>query len=130
MGTLATHRGHHLCLAAVLLAQETPRGPLRWRSGLAGAGFIVLGWTLSTGLLPLYISFAGPFSPALGSLGGGLILLTWLYLLLMSLLLGAEINAVRRAAHHRRTPYPVSGPARPPTTASQLGTAAPEATTR
>ncbi|GAA2013585.1 membrane protein [Nakamurella flavida] len=86
-----------LGLAMVLLAQETPRGRRRRRSGLTGAGFTVIGWAVSTGLLPLYVSVAAPFSPALGSMGGGLILLTWLYLLMVSLLLGAEINAVRRA---------------------------------
>lgn len=103
-----------LCLAAVLLAQERRRGPLRWRAGLAGAGFIVVGWTVATGLLPLYVAFAGHISPALGSLGGGLILLTWLYMLFLSLLLGAEINAVRlwlpdsRTHIHgeRRSPQP------------------------
>jgi uncharacterized BrkB/YihY/UPF0761 family membrane protein len=32
----------------------------------------------------------------LGSLGGGLIVLVWLYLLTISLFLGAELNAVRK----------------------------------
>lgn len=90
--------GIALALAMILLAQETPRVPRRWRAGWCGAGFTVIGWAASTGLLPLYVSLATRFSPALGSLGGGLILLTWLYLLTISLLLGAEINAVRRAA--------------------------------
>lgn len=90
--------GITLALAMVLLAQEIPRSPHRWRGGLRGAVFTVIGWAASTGLLPLYVSLATRFSPALGSLGGGLILLTWLYLLTTTLLLGAEINAVRREA--------------------------------
>lgn len=90
--------GITLALAMVLLAQETPRAPRRWRAGWCGAGFTVIGWAASTGLLPLYVSLAARFSPAFGALGGGLILLTWLYLLTTCLLFGAEINAVRRTA--------------------------------
>ena len=53
----------------------------------------MLGWAAATGLLPTYVALAGRISPALGSLGGGLIVLAWLYLLMLSLFLGAEINA-------------------------------------
>lgn len=87
-----------LGLAILLLTQETPRDLRRWRSEMPGAVFTIIGWAIATGLLPLYVSVAGRFSPTLGSLGGGLILLTWLYLLFMSLLIGAEINAVHRSS--------------------------------
>ena len=84
-----------LALAVLLLGQEVPRARHQWRARLPGAGFTVVGWTAATGLLPTYVALAGRVSPALGSLGGGLILLAWLYLLILTLYLGAEINATR-----------------------------------
>lgn len=87
-----------LALAALLLAQESPPRPRRWRASAPGAVVTVLGWAGATGLLPSYVALAGRASPALGSLGGGLIVLVWLYLLVLSLLLGAEVNAVRQPA--------------------------------
>ena len=85
-----------LALAVLLLSQETPRARRRRRAELAGAAFTMLGWAAATGLLPLYVALAARISPALGSLGGGLIVLAWLYLLMLSLFLGAELNATRR----------------------------------
>ena len=87
-----------LALAVLLLAQETPRTQHRWRAALSGAGVTVLGWAAATGLLPIYVALSAQVSPTLGSLGGGLIVLAWLYLLMLSLFLGAELNATRRGA--------------------------------
>lgn len=85
-----------LGLAMVLLAQEFPKSRRRWRSGWVGAAVTVSGWAAATALIPIYVAVAARFSPTLGSLGGGLILLSWLYLMMLSLLLGAEVNAIRR----------------------------------
>lgn len=84
-------------LATLLLAQESARTQRRWRHSAPGALLTVLGWAAATGLLPAYVAVAARFSPTLGSLGGGLIVLAWLYLLTVSLFLGAELNAVRQA---------------------------------
>ncbi len=43
------------------------------------------------------LGLAAQFNPTLGSLGGGLIVLAWLYLLTLSLFVGAELNAVLQA---------------------------------
>ncbi len=83
--------------ATLLLAQESPRQPRRWRANAPGAVLTVLGWSAATGLLPVYVAVAAHVSPTLGSLGGGLIVLAWLYLMALSLFLGAEINATRHA---------------------------------
>jgi membrane protein len=55
----------------------------------------------ASGGLNIYLRLAGAANPVLGSLGGGLILLIWLYLLSLGLLIGGELNAVlteRRAS--------------------------------
>ncbi|MEO9237359.1 MAG: YhjD/YihY/BrkB family envelope integrity protein, partial [Jatrophihabitantaceae bacterium] len=62
-------------MATLLLAQESPRRPRRWRANAPGAVLTVLGWSAATGLLPIYVALAAHFSPTLGSLGGGLIVL-------------------------------------------------------
>lgn len=48
-------------------------------------------------MLPAYVALAGRVSPTLGALGGGLIVLIWVYLLVLSLFLGAELNGWRAA---------------------------------
>ncbi|MGI8868359.1 MAG: YihY/virulence factor BrkB family protein [Mycobacteriales bacterium] len=81
--------------ATLLLALESPRRRPRWRASAPGAVLTVLGWSAATGLLPIYVAIAAHVSPTLGSLGGGLIVLVWLYLMTLSLFLGAELNAIR-----------------------------------
>ena len=85
----------------MLLAQESPSTHRRWRISTPGALATVLGWTAATALLPIYVATAAHASPTLGSLGGGLIILAWLYLLNLSLFLGAEIDAAATTTHHR-----------------------------
>ena len=93
-----------VALAVLLLAQETPRARGGWRVALPGACLAALGWAAATGLLPIYVALAAQISPTLGSLGGGLILLAWLYLMILSLLLGAELNATRPPGRRRTVP--------------------------
>lgn len=81
--------------ATLLLAQESPRRPRLWWASSPGAVLTVLGWSAATGLLPMYVAIAAHFSPTMGSLGGGLIVLAWLYLMIASLFFGAELNAAR-----------------------------------
>lgn len=77
---------------AALLLQVGTR-PLRGsrRRVLLGAGTTTAGWLGASAVFPLYVTVAAHFTDSLGALGGGLILLVWLYLLMLSLYLGAEI---------------------------------------
>ncbi|WP_433799929.1 YhjD/YihY/BrkB family envelope integrity protein [Actinomycetospora sp. CA-084318] len=77
----------------------------RNRRALVAAGALsVGGWVLASALYPVYVSVAASVAQGLGALGGGLILLVWLYLLMASLYLAAETLVVR------------SSPPRTPTT--------------
>jgi membrane protein len=51
-------------------------------------------WLVVSLGLNIYLQVAADANPVLGVLGGGLILLIWLYLLSVSLLLGGELNPV------------------------------------
>jgi membrane protein len=65
----------------------------------------VFGIAASAGL-NLYLRFAGAANPVLGSLGGGLILLVWLYLLSLGLLIGGELNALLKSGRWREAERP------------------------
>ena len=65
----------------------------RWRSGLPGGLLTSLMWVAASLGFSSYLALVVPRSPLLGALGGGLILMTWFYLLFLSLLAGAELNA-------------------------------------
>ncbi len=73
-------------------------GPCRkdrpWRRDLPGAVLTAVLWLLVTIGLNIYLNVAAGANPVFGVLGGGLILLIWLYLLSLSLLIGGEINPI------------------------------------
>ena len=90
-----------LVVWATTLFHICPDRPARWRAGLPGAIVTAVLWLGASLAFSSYLSIVVPASPVLGALGGGLILMTWIYLLCLSLLLGAELNATliaRRAA--------------------------------
>jgi membrane protein len=81
---------------------------LSWRHRLPGAIFTMLAWVLVTFGFRLYVRLVGGANPILGVLGAAIVSLTWLYLLCMSTLLGAELNAVLA---DRRVPADQPAPA-------------------
>lgn len=90
-----------LVMWATTLFHVCPDRPTRWRSGLSGGLLTAFLWLAASLAFSSYLKIVVPASPVLGALGGGLILMTWLYLLCLSLLIGAELNATllaRRAA--------------------------------
>lgn len=65
-----------------------------WRRDLPGALLAAIGWLVVSLAFSAYLRLAPGANAVLGALGGGLILLVWLYLLSLSLLIGGELNAV------------------------------------
>lgn len=80
-----------LAWAVLLLRTGMRLGRGRGRPLAIGAATAVLGWLAASAVFPLYVSVTARVTASLGALGGGLILLVWLYLLMLSLLLAAEI---------------------------------------
>ena len=66
----------------------------RWREDLPGAVLTAVLWLLVSLGLNIYLQIAADANPVFSVLGGGLILLIWLYLLSLGLLLGGELNPV------------------------------------
>jgi len=84
-----------------------------WRRSLPGAAFATFLWFLSTLLFGLYVTRYANYSKVYGSLGAAIALMFWLYLIALSVLVGAEFNAQLSSA--RRRDGNVSVPETPPT---------------
>ncbi len=69
--------------------------PLRqsWRRTLPGAAVATLLWFASTLVFGWYVTRFANYSQVYGSLGAGIALLFWLYIVSLSVLVGAEFNA-------------------------------------
>lgn len=92
---------------ATTLFHIGPDRPARWRSGLRGGLLTSVLWLVASLGFSSYLKLVVPRSPVLGALGGGLILMTWLYLLCLALLVGAELNATLLARRTVRAPEPL-----------------------
>ncbi len=65
----------------------------RWRETLPGAAIATVTWFLATLLYGLYVTRFADYSVVYGSLGAGIATLVWLYMVSLSVLIGAEFNA-------------------------------------
>jgi membrane protein len=98
---------------AALLKTLTPR---TWRVILPGALVATAMWFLTTLAFGWYVTRFANYSEVYGSLGAGIALLFWLYIVSLSVLCGAEFNAQFDAQLHARTQAqsaPSSDPANP-----------------
>ena len=99
-----------LVVWATTMDHLMPNRRTRWRYDLPGGLLTALLWLAASYGLSVYLDVVVTSSPVFGALGGGLILMTWFYLLCVALLAGAELNAIllarrlHRAALHRASP--------------------------
>ena len=74
----------------------------RWYWLTPGSVFAGVAWTAASLGLRVYVSRFANYNATYGSIGGGILLLLWLYLSGLALLIGGEINSViARAAAER-----------------------------
>ncbi|MDO3408569.1 YihY/virulence factor BrkB family protein [Saccharibacillus sp. CPCC 101409] len=74
-----------------------PNRQVRIREALPGAIFATVGWLVTSLLFSFYVNNFGNFTKTYGSLGGVIILLTWLYLSSIIIIVGGEVNATLKA---------------------------------
>jgi membrane protein len=65
-----------------------------WHSVLPGAVLATAMWLISTAVFGLYLQHYSDYSVIYGSLGLGIALLVWMYLISLVVLIGAEFNAM------------------------------------
>jgi membrane protein len=70
-----------------------------WSASLPGAAIATLLWFLSTLLFGFYVTRFANYSRVYGSLGAAIALMFWLFLIALSVLIGAEFNAQRTVQH-------------------------------
>lgn len=92
--------GAALVLWAAALFRVAPNRRVSWRSAVPGALLTALLWVLASSGFRLYLELVAGSNPLLGAFGGGAIVMTWVYLLALSLLLGGELNAVLHDRRH------------------------------
>ena len=66
-----------------------------WRASLPGAVVATVIWLGSTLLFGMYVTRFADYSRVYGSLGAAIALMFWLYIVALSVLIGAEFNAQR-----------------------------------
>lgn len=65
----------------------------KWRWVMVGAVTVTLFWILGSLAFSLYLSHSDNYSATYGSLGAVVVVLTWLYITILIMLVGGEINA-------------------------------------
>lgn len=92
---------------ATTLYHLAPHRRTAWLRDLPGGVMAALLWVGASHGFSLYLSLAGQLNQVLSLLGGGLILLLWLYLMAYVLLAGGQLNSVLAA--RRALPAAPSG---------------------
>jgi len=79
--------------AATLYRYGPSRSKAKWTWMTPGSAFFAVGWVILTLGFGFYVSNFGNYNVTYGSLGGVIVLVTWLYLSSFILLFGAEFNS-------------------------------------
>ena len=95
---------------AALYRYAPDREKAQWRWVSPGAIVATILWVIASVAFTVYVANFGSYDKTYGSLGGVIILLTWLYLSALVVLLGAVINAQSEKQTRRDS---TDGPPRP-----------------
>jgi membrane protein len=89
-----------------------------WHSVLPGAALATAMWLISTALLGWYLQHYVDYSVIYGSLGVGIALLLWMYIISLVVLVGAEFNAMLFPRCLTKIPPPPADTGQPRTLSS------------
>jgi membrane protein len=81
-----------------------------WHSVLPGAVLSTAMWLISTALFGWYLQHYVDYSVIYGSLGVGIALLLWMYIISLVVLIGAEFNAMLYPRYLAKVPTPLADP--------------------
>lgn len=95
---------------AVLYRYGPDRDRARWRWVTRGSGLAAVIWLVASAAFAAYAAVAGRFAKTYGSVAGVVVLMLWLYLSILAILLGGEINA---EMEHQTAADTTVGPSRP-----------------
>jgi membrane protein len=87
-----------IVLATALIYYWGPNRKQVFRNVLPGALLATLLWLMATVVFGLYVQHISNYNVLYGSVGAGLALLVWMYVLSVIVLLGCEVNAIREKA--------------------------------
>lgn len=98
---VAVGRGAGLGGAALLLMigiaglyrYAPSRRPPKWRWVMVGAAMVTVFWILGSLGFSVYLSLSDTYPATYGSLGAVVVVLTWLYITVLIMLVGGELNA-------------------------------------
>ncbi|MGB7756503.1 MAG: YihY/virulence factor BrkB family protein [Salinisphaera sp.] len=65
----------------------------KWRWVIVGATIVTVFWIVGSLAFSVYVAFSNSYSATYGSLGAVVVVLTWLYITIVIMLVGGEINA-------------------------------------
>lgn len=82
-------------VVAACLYYFGPNRPQRWKSVWPGAFLATALWLLATSAFGWYVRHVAHYNLMYGSVGAGIALLVWMYLLAVIALIGCEFNAAR-----------------------------------
>jgi membrane protein len=82
-----------IAVIALIYHNAVPRTQ-PWHSVLPGASLATVLWFVSTALFGWYLQRYADYSVLYGSLGVGIALLVWMYMISLVILVGAEFNAM------------------------------------
>lgn len=110
---------------AILYRYGPSRDEPEWKWVTPGAGVAVLLWLVASVAFAIYVRNFGSYQESFGTLGGVIVLLTWLWISAYIVLLGAELDAEMEAQTKHDTtvgrPRPMGS--RDATAADELGEA-------
>ena len=69
------------------------RRPPKWRWVFVGAAIVTVFWILGSLAFSVYVAFSNTYSATYGSLGAVVVVLTWMYITVLIMLMGGELNA-------------------------------------
>lgn len=82
------------------LFHYAPSRRTRWRAAVPGAVVTTALWLAASAGFHVYLRIVADGNPVLGAFGGGIIVMTWVYLLSLALLLGGELNGTLQDGRH------------------------------